>query len=238
MLGPLLGAALDNALRSGDAALTGPVARGDAGTVAAHIGELRAHAPQAVAGYVAMARATADRALAHGLLKAELAEDLLVVLADQERRPGGAPRAATRRSSASSALSRPWASARSAVARAIATYPATACGAWARSSPMWAATVRVPRRPGRSARRRRNAGRRRGRGPGVRSRAATPALVSSSIDWATRVAQVVRTQREGQVERARLLCDPLGLAAGLDDQGLGREPQPLGSGDAEGAARA
>ncbi|MFG2614699.1 Rossmann-like and DUF2520 domain-containing protein [Streptomyces anulatus] len=89
MLGPLLGAALDNALRSGDAALTGPVARGDAGTVAAHIGELRAHAPQAVAGYIEMARATADRALAHGLLKAELAEDLLVVLADQERRPGG-----------------------------------------------------------------------------------------------------------------------------------------------------
>ncbi|MDW4898186.1 DUF2520 domain-containing protein [Streptomyces californicus] len=89
MLGPLLGAALDNALRSGDAALTGPVARGDAGTVAAHIAELRAHAPQAVAGYVAMARTTADRALAHGLLKAELAEDLLGVLADQERRPGG-----------------------------------------------------------------------------------------------------------------------------------------------------
>lgn len=41
MLGPLLGAALDNALRSGDAALTGPVARGDAGTVAAHVTELR-----------------------------------------------------------------------------------------------------------------------------------------------------------------------------------------------------
>ncbi|AYN40094.1 DUF2520 domain-containing protein [Streptomyces dangxiongensis] len=82
MLGPLLGAALDNALRSGDAALTGPVARGDAGTVAAHVTELRKHAPQAVAGYLAMARATADRALAHGLLKPELAEDLLGVLAD------------------------------------------------------------------------------------------------------------------------------------------------------------
>ncbi|WP_171166480.1 Rossmann-like and DUF2520 domain-containing protein [Streptomyces sp. I05A-00742] len=82
MLGPLLGAALDNALRSGDAALTGPVARGDAGTVAAHIAELRTHAPQAVAGYLAMARTTADRALAYGLLKAELAEDLLGVLAD------------------------------------------------------------------------------------------------------------------------------------------------------------
>ena len=82
MLGPLLGAALDNALRSGDAALTGPVARGDAGTVAAHVTELRKHAPQSVAGYLAMARTTADRALAHGLLKPELAEDLLVVLAD------------------------------------------------------------------------------------------------------------------------------------------------------------
>ncbi|MFZ3558302.1 Rossmann-like and DUF2520 domain-containing protein [Streptomyces sp. BH055] len=81
MLGPLLGAALDNALRSGDAALTGPVARGDAGTVAAHITELRKHAPGTVAGYLAMARATADRALAHGLLKPELAEDLLGVLA-------------------------------------------------------------------------------------------------------------------------------------------------------------
>jgi predicted short-subunit dehydrogenase-like oxidoreductase (DUF2520 family) len=87
MLGPLLGAALDNALRSGDAALTGPVARGDAGTVAAHVTELRRHAPQAVAGYLAMARATADRALAHGLLKPELAEDLLGVLADQAALP-------------------------------------------------------------------------------------------------------------------------------------------------------
>ncbi|MEU5017678.1 DUF2520 domain-containing protein [Streptomyces angustmyceticus] len=93
MLGPLLGAALDNALRSGDAALTGPVARGDAGTVAAHIAELRRHAPQSVAGYVAMARTTADRALDHGLLKPELAEDLLDVLADSgdAPRPGSAP---------------------------------------------------------------------------------------------------------------------------------------------------
>ncbi|MFD4583398.1 Rossmann-like and DUF2520 domain-containing protein [Streptomyces sp. NPDC087659] len=81
MLGPLLGAALDNALRSGDAALTGPVSRGDAGTVAVHVSELRKHAPGMVAGYLAMARTTADRALAHGLLKPELAEDLLVVLA-------------------------------------------------------------------------------------------------------------------------------------------------------------
>ncbi|TQK52722.1 putative short-subunit dehydrogenase-like oxidoreductase (DUF2520 family) [Streptomyces sp. SLBN-118] len=86
MLGPLLGAALDNALRSGDAALTGPVARGDAGTVAAHVAELRKHAPGSVAGYLAMARTTADRALAHGLLKPELAEDLLGVLAEDDQR--------------------------------------------------------------------------------------------------------------------------------------------------------
>ena len=68
MLGPLLGAALDNALRPGDAALTGPVARGDAGTVAAHLRELRTVSPEALAAYVAMARPTADRALAAGLL--------------------------------------------------------------------------------------------------------------------------------------------------------------------------
>jgi predicted short-subunit dehydrogenase-like oxidoreductase (DUF2520 family) len=80
MLGPLLGAALDNALRSGDAALTGPVSRGDAGTVAAHVEQLRRHAPRTLPGYLAMARATADRALAKGLLKPELAEDLLGVL--------------------------------------------------------------------------------------------------------------------------------------------------------------
>ncbi|WP_228454480.1 Rossmann-like and DUF2520 domain-containing protein [Streptomyces alkaliphilus] len=89
MLGPLLGAALDNALRSGDAALTGPVARGDAGTVAAHVAELRTHAPDALPGYLAMARTTADRALAHGSLKAEDAERLLRALADGD--PGGAP---------------------------------------------------------------------------------------------------------------------------------------------------
>jgi predicted short-subunit dehydrogenase-like oxidoreductase (DUF2520 family) len=92
MLGPLLGAALDNALRSGDAALTGPVARGDAGTVAAHVAELRRHAPAVVPGYLAMARATADRALAHGLLRPEPAEDLLGVLAgatDLPEAPGG-----------------------------------------------------------------------------------------------------------------------------------------------------
>jgi len=83
MLGPLLGAALDNALRSGDAALTGPVARGDAGTVAVHISELSQVSREALAAYLAMSRLTADRALAAGLLDPERAEHLLDVLADR-----------------------------------------------------------------------------------------------------------------------------------------------------------
>jgi|SRR5450755_539716 predicted short-subunit dehydrogenase-like oxidoreductase (DUF2520 family) len=80
MLSPLLSAALDNALRLGDAGLTGPVARGDAGTVARHIEALRDAAPEALAVYVALARLTADRALAAGLLTASDAERLLDVL--------------------------------------------------------------------------------------------------------------------------------------------------------------
>jgi predicted short-subunit dehydrogenase-like oxidoreductase (DUF2520 family) len=83
LLGPLLSASLDNALRLGDAGLTGPVARGDAQTVAAHVAALDAApsaSPAAVAAYIAMARLTADRALATGMLKPADAERLLDVL--------------------------------------------------------------------------------------------------------------------------------------------------------------
>ena len=102
MLAPLLSASLDNALRFGDAGLTGPVARGDAATVAAHVAALEAMASapadaqsgsQAgaqgasggasaamVGAYVAMARLTADRALAAGILRPADAERLLGVL--------------------------------------------------------------------------------------------------------------------------------------------------------------
>jgi predicted short-subunit dehydrogenase-like oxidoreductase (DUF2520 family) len=83
LLGPLLSASLDNALRFGDAGLTGPVARGDADTIAAHLAALEATpsaSPAALAAYVAMARLTADRALATGLLKPADAERLLDVL--------------------------------------------------------------------------------------------------------------------------------------------------------------
>ncbi len=80
MLGPLLGAALDNALRLGMTGLSGPVVRGDADTVAAHIAQLREHSPESVASYVALARLTAGRALDAGMLKPHDAERLLDVL--------------------------------------------------------------------------------------------------------------------------------------------------------------
>ncbi|MBG0826760.1 DUF2520 domain-containing protein [Planomonospora sp. ID67723] len=80
MLGPLLGAALDNVLRLGIAGLTGPVVRGDAGTVRRHVDALILAAPEAADAYVALARLTADRALAAGLLKPEAAERLLDAL--------------------------------------------------------------------------------------------------------------------------------------------------------------
>ena len=82
MLGPLLSAALDNALRLGDAALTGPVARGDADTVAGHVAALRTEAPEALPAYLALARLTATRALATGMLTAPDAQRLLDVLAE------------------------------------------------------------------------------------------------------------------------------------------------------------
>lgn len=85
MLSPLLFAALDNALRLGDAGLTGPVARGDAGAVAGHLETLRDAAPEALAVYVALARLTADRALAAGLLTAPDAARLLDVLSGAAR---------------------------------------------------------------------------------------------------------------------------------------------------------
>ena len=49
VLAPLLRAALENALRLGDDALTGPVSRGDAGTVERHLARLAATAPESVA---------------------------------------------------------------------------------------------------------------------------------------------------------------------------------------------
>ncbi|MEX5299081.1 DUF2520 domain-containing protein [Kocuria sp. CPCC 205292] len=72
-VGPLLRATLDNALAAGESALTGPVSRGDAGTVAAHRDALDEYAhghggDDVLLAYLDLARVTARRALDRGLL--------------------------------------------------------------------------------------------------------------------------------------------------------------------------
>ncbi|MBU2695092.1 Rossmann-like and DUF2520 domain-containing protein [Pimelobacter sp. 30-1] len=79
-LRPLLDAALDNALAHGDAALTGPIVRGDVQTVAAHLKDISANAPDTVPSYVAMAWATLDRAVTDGRLLPIRAQAIATVL--------------------------------------------------------------------------------------------------------------------------------------------------------------
>ncbi|MGB3770141.1 MAG: DUF2520 domain-containing protein [Rhodococcus sp. (in: high G+C Gram-positive bacteria)] len=62
VLAPLLSAALDNVLRSGQSALTGPVARGDAATVTRHLTALAELDPRIAEGYRALSLRTAQRA--------------------------------------------------------------------------------------------------------------------------------------------------------------------------------
>ena len=66
ILRPLLQAALDNALAEGDAALTGPIVRGDVNTVRAHLAEIATTAPDTLPSYLALARATLDRVVTDG----------------------------------------------------------------------------------------------------------------------------------------------------------------------------
>ncbi|MCX2955400.1 Rossmann-like and DUF2520 domain-containing protein [Lentzea sp. NEAU-D7] len=82
LLGPLLSAALDNALRHGDRALTGPVARGDTGTLRKHLGVLAQQAPEILPSYRVLARRTAERAEDSGLLKPDAANDVRTTLED------------------------------------------------------------------------------------------------------------------------------------------------------------
>ena len=90
-LGPLLTAALDRALHEGEAGLTGPVSRGDAGTVAAHLealGSLRDGEGQSlddvVASYRRLAVATTDRCESTGRINAEQARRLREILAPEQ----------------------------------------------------------------------------------------------------------------------------------------------------------
>ena len=74
VLRPLLSAALDNVLAGGEALLTGPIARGDAGTVAAHLAALDACEPAIATTYRALAAATVDRAETQGRLPGDQAD--------------------------------------------------------------------------------------------------------------------------------------------------------------------
>lgn len=66
-LDPLVTASARNAANRGVGALTGPVRRGDAGTVARHLAELRQVMPEAVDAYVATARLALRHARRAGL---------------------------------------------------------------------------------------------------------------------------------------------------------------------------
>ena len=82
VLRPLLYAALDNALRLRDGALTGPVARGDVGTVGTHLEVLADRVPDVLNTYRSLATATAARAVEDGRLRADLAGPLLDLLSE------------------------------------------------------------------------------------------------------------------------------------------------------------
>lgn len=73
LLGPLMRASLENALAGGEGALTGPVARGDAGTVAAHAAALIDVPEDIHLAYIRLAEVTARRAVDRGLLSADQA---------------------------------------------------------------------------------------------------------------------------------------------------------------------
>ncbi|MEU4190634.1 Rossmann-like and DUF2520 domain-containing protein [Kribbella sp. NPDC026611] len=94
-LGPLLATTLDNTLRSGHHALTGPIARGDVDTVAAHLEVLRA---RTATTYAELARATVELVVADGRLDPATASRFTKVLdghqaVSRERdRTGEAPR--------------------------------------------------------------------------------------------------------------------------------------------------
>jgi predicted short-subunit dehydrogenase-like oxidoreductase (DUF2520 family) len=86
-LRPLLTATLDNTLRSGHDALTGPIARGDVDTVKAHLAVLRG---RTASTYAELARATVERRLEAGRLDPDTAARINEVL--ERDLTGEAPR--------------------------------------------------------------------------------------------------------------------------------------------------
>ncbi|WP_345379964.1 Rossmann-like and DUF2520 domain-containing protein [Pseudonocardia yuanmonensis] len=83
VLGPPLQAALANALTRGAEGATGPVVRGDLGTVGIHLRALRDAAPAALPAYCAMSRAGADLAWSAGRLATDRYENLRDLLLER-----------------------------------------------------------------------------------------------------------------------------------------------------------
>ena len=82
-LRPLLEAALDRALRDGEQGLSGPVLRGDAGTVARHLGALTSQPDldDVADTYAQMARATVEMLARSGRVSERTATEVLAALA-------------------------------------------------------------------------------------------------------------------------------------------------------------
>lgn len=83
-LAPLVAASVDNVLAGGAEALTGPVVRGDIGTVTRHLAALDADVPELAGPYRALTRAVLDQV--RPALEPEVAARLEALL---ERRGGG-----------------------------------------------------------------------------------------------------------------------------------------------------
>ncbi len=85
---PLLGSTLENLGRVGlPKALTGPIARGDASTVARHLAALGEKAPQLAPLYRALGRATVEVSRRKGDASAESLEEIARALAEPGRAP-------------------------------------------------------------------------------------------------------------------------------------------------------
>jgi predicted short-subunit dehydrogenase-like oxidoreductase (DUF2520 family) len=90
LVGPLVQSTWRNiAATSPEAALTGPVVRGDTGTVVAHLGALATHLPHLLPAYAALSNEMVRLAVRGGRLSPERAEPLLDALSDALHRDDG-----------------------------------------------------------------------------------------------------------------------------------------------------
>ena len=80
ILGPLVRASVETALERGDRGQTGPITRGDAAAIAAHLAYLDVDAPLAGQAYRALGTLTVDRLLAAGVIDASQASKVLTSL--------------------------------------------------------------------------------------------------------------------------------------------------------------